>query len=122
MKKFLKSITIFSLSTIGIYILLIIVWGEIAPDILKKNMNYRIGSKGHMYSRIQELRETKNIDILFLGSSHSYRGFDTRIFSGNGYKSFNLGSSSQTHIQSNILLKRYIDQLIPKLVIYEVNP
>lgn len=75
-----------------------------------------------MYSRLQELKEVKNIDLLFLGSSHAYRGFDTRIFADSGYTSFNLGSSSQTPIQTKILVERYIDQLKPKLVIYEVYP
>jgi hypothetical protein len=64
----------------------------------------------------------KNVDILFCGSSHTYRGFDTRIFAAHGLTSFNLGSSGQTHIQTEVLLKRYLNQLSPKLIIYEVNP
>jgi hypothetical protein len=75
-----------------------------------------------MYSRINELKKTKDVDILFLGSSHAYRGFDTRIFKNSGYRSFNLGSSGQTPIQTNILLERYLDTLNPKLIIYEVFP
>lgn len=75
-----------------------------------------------MYSRISEIENYGDIDILFLGSSHAYRGFDTRIFLKNGYKSFNLGSSAQTPSQTKVLLKRYMESFNPELVIYEVYP
>jgi hypothetical protein len=91
-------------------------------DELKPNLNYRICSVGHMYSRIKEVKNTKNIDVLFLGSSHAYRGFDTRIFKSNSLSSFNLGSRAQTPIQTRVLLRRYINDLNPKLLIYEVYP
>lgn len=93
-----------------------------APSEYKPNLNYRIGSYGHLYTRLNEVKSVKNVDILFLGSSHAYRGFDTRIFKTNGYSSFNLGSSSQTPVQALILCKRYLEQLNPKLIIYEVYP
>lgn len=75
-----------------------------------------------MYSRIQNIKDLQNVDILFLGSSHTYRGFDTRIFREYGLSTFNLGSSAQTHIQTQILLKRHLDEINPKLIIYEVYP
>ncbi|MBS2098625.1 hypothetical protein [Carboxylicivirga linearis] len=39
-----------------------------------------------------------------------------------GYKVFNLGSSGQSPIQTEVLLNRYLDKLNPKLIIYEVSP
>ncbi|MFT4015877.1 MAG: hypothetical protein QM668_02845 [Agriterribacter sp.] len=60
------------------------------------------------------------IDVLFLGSSHAYRGFDPRNFPG--IKTFNLGSNSQTPIQTDLLLQRYLDKLKPQKIIYEVFP
>jgi hypothetical protein len=89
---------------------------------LKSNLYYRIGYYGHTFSRFSEVKNYKNVDILFLGSSHAYRGFDTRIFSDYGYKSFNLGSSNQTPAQTKVLLKRYLERLNPRLIIYEVYP
>ncbi len=120
--KFLKKILIFISFTIVVYAVLLILSGIFLPDVLTTNLNYRIGSNGHMFSRINEIDKHKNVDILFLGSSHTYRGFDTRIFNKNGLKSFNLGSSSQSPIQTNILLKRYLKKLNPKIVIYDVYP
>jgi len=75
-----------------------------------------------MYSRIHNIRNLKNVDILFLGSSHAYRGFDPRIFSGYGLRTFNLGSSAQSHLQTEVLLRRHLGEINPKLVIYEVYP
>jgi hypothetical protein len=49
------------------------------PPFVTKNLFYRIGSFGHMYSRINELKTIKDVDILIIGSSHAYQGFDTRI-------------------------------------------
>ncbi|MFB9054532.1 hypothetical protein ACFFVB_15690 [Formosa undariae] len=68
------------------------------------------------------MKTVNNVDILFLGSSHTYRGFDPRIFKEYGYSTFNLGSSSQTPIETNVLLDRYLDKLNPEMVIYEVYP
>ncbi len=72
--------------------------------------------------RLKEVKNVEELDILFLGSSHSYRGFDPRIFKKRNYKVFNLGSSAQTPIQTEILVKRYLKKLKPKLVVIEVYP
>lgn len=120
MQKFLLHILLFICSAIPIYILTIIIMGN--KDNSRHNLNYRIGSYGHMYSRLNEIDNYKDIDILFIGSSHSYRGFDPRIFSKAGYSSFNLGSSFQTPIQTNYLLKEYLSHLQPKIVVLEVFP
>ncbi|KJR40694.1 ABC transporter ATP-binding protein [Candidatus Magnetoovum chiemensis] len=123
MSKFIISLLKYILYLSIVYVILLIIWGELIPiGALKKNLNYRIGSYGHMFSRIQEIRYMKNLDILFLGSSHAYRGFDTRIFKNKGLNTFNLGSSAQTPIQTKVLLKRYLQLLNPKLIIYEVYP
>jgi hypothetical protein len=74
------------------------------------------------YTRFNEVNQIENVDILFLGSSHTYRGFDNRIFKEAGYSSFNLGSGSQTPQQTKILLDRYLENLNPKIVIFEVYP
>lgn len=120
MAKFIKSLLKFLLFSTLVYVVLIIIWGSFVPyGALKKNLNYALGAYGHMFTRVREAKTTKNIDILFLGSSHTYRGFDNRIFQEAGYSSFNLGSSSQSPLQTELLLKRYLDDLNPKLVIYE---
>ncbi|OEK01624.1 hypothetical protein BFP97_08900 [Roseivirga sp. 4D4] len=123
MDRFLKNFILF-LGFTGIgYCLILCVWSYLIPfDALKKNMNYRVGSYGHMHTRMKEVRQVKEIDVLILGSSHAYRGFDPRIFRESGIEIFNMGSSNQTPKQALSLLKTYIDRLNPQLVIYEVYP
>jgi hypothetical protein len=114
---------------------MVIIWAEFDRNsFIKKNMQYEltmsgpidstgtIDSYGHMFSRIKELKTFSDVDLLIIGSSQAYRGLDTRIFRSAGYNSFNLGSSNQTPLQSEVLLKRYLKELNPKEIIYVVYP
>ena len=84
------------------------------------NINFTQGGYGNNLDRFNEIENYSDIDILFLGSSHAYRGFDPRIFKQHGYSTFNLGSSSQPPYNSYFLLKQYVDILKPKTVLMEV--
>lgn len=122
MNLFIKKILKFSIFLAVAYLVYIVLWGLILPDFLKPNLNYRIGSYGNLNSRVKEINSFGDVDILVLGSSHAYRGFDPRIFKKNNIKMFNLGSSSQTPMQTEILVDRYLDKLNPKVVLFEVYP
>jgi hypothetical protein len=122
MHTFLKRLLLFFAFAITAYVLLLIFWGEVMPNIFKKNLNYSLGAYGHMHTRLNEIEKHKAVDILFIGSSHAYRGFDTRIAKEYGYESFNLGSSAQTPVQTKLLLEKYLDKIKPATVIYEVYP
>lgn len=116
-----KSI-LFALLSVSGYFVFILLWGLLVPNDLMKNLVYKRGGKGHMYSRMQEVKSVRNVDVLFIGSSLAARGFDPRVFEKHGLKTFNLGSGGQTPLQSEWLLNKYLDQLNPKVVIFEVNP
>src|SRR5690554_1099753 len=116
----IKKSLLFAAFILPTYLVLLLITANWAPAPIKRSINFHMGSYGHMHSRIKEVRETKQVDILFLGSSHAYRGFDTRLFEVEDWKVFNLGSSSQSHLQSQVLLQRYLPQLNPAVVIYEV--
>ncbi len=122
MKKLAKNISLFFVFSLILYAVYITAFAIFTPSFFTPNLKYRIGGPGHTYSRLLEAKKTRNVDVLFLGSSHTYRGFDTRMYEHVGIKSFNLGTSAQTPIQTEILLHRYLDSLHPKLVIYEVYP
>ena len=122
MKKFVANIFFFLLFTAVFYFIALFIWGGMAPSMLSPNLNYRIGSSGHMHTRLTEAKTYGDTDILILGSSHAYRAFDTRIFQKNGYKAFNLGSSNQTPTQAKVLLQRHLKDLTPETIIYEVYP
>ncbi len=122
MKVFFRNIILFVLCSSSVYFLLLVIIGEAGLSSFTKNLKYKIGSPGFMYTRVREVNKFKGIDVLFIGSSQTYRGFDVRIFNDSGYSCFNLGSSAQTPLQTELLLKRYIDTLKPKAIVFEVSP
>lgn len=119
---FIKKIVLFCCLVVAVYTGLIVVAGEYGTVYFNRNLFYPIGGNGHNFSRLREVANYSDVDILFLGSSHAYRGFDTRIFRAQGWSVFNLGSSNQTPLQTSFILDKYLSQLSPDLVIYEVNP
>lgn len=123
MKRYIKKIILFSIFTLILYgVMLTLINTRLFPQYLRPNIISNSRSIGHTYTRLQEVKRIGKVDVLFLGSSHTYSGFDTRIFDSGGYSCFNLGSSSQTHLQTKVLLNRYLNQLDPKLIIYEIYP
>ncbi len=122
MDRFIKRLSVFIVFASFSYLLLIFLSGILLPDFLKPNLKFKKGSNGHLFTRVNEVKEYKNVDILFLGSSHAYRGFDTEFFKKKGYSTFNLGSSAQTPTQTEVLLNRYLNDLNPKKIVFEIYP
>jgi hypothetical protein len=122
MNKFLINLFKFIALSISVYLVLLIFIGEFAPTFFIKNLAYKRGGIGFMDKRLDEANKKKDVDILFIGSSHAYRGYDPRIFAKQGYSSFNLGSSAQTPIETKFLLDKYATNLKPKLVIIDIYP
>lgn len=122
MKRFHLKVAVFAIVSIVLYVGMMLAFGyfdfDYSPNIKFSNK----GRPGFLFSRLRELDTTRNVDLLFLGSSHAYRGFDTRIFQENGYRCFNLGSSLQTPQQTELLVNRYLNQLNPKIVVFEIFP
>ncbi|GAA4785505.1 hypothetical protein GCM10023231_11760 [Olivibacter ginsenosidimutans] len=99
-----------------------IVTGSYVPRRYRPNLPFSLGSDGFSYSRFKQADTIRNADILILGSSHAYRGYDPRIFLKSGLKVMNLGSSAQTPIQTEYLINRYLNKINPKFVIVDVYP
>lgn len=122
MKRLILHLLFFALFLLPVLILVIGVAGWLAPKTFERNIQDKQGDVGHMNTRLKELETTGPVDILVTGSSHAYRGFDPRIFAKEGIRIFDLGSSAQTPIQTELLVKKYFARLKPKLVIIEVFP
>jgi len=122
MKKYFKELIRFSLVCIPGYFVLLILWGIIPYSHNGSNLKYKQGSYGHLNTRVKEISGFGEVDILFVGSSRIYRGFDPRIFENYGVRVFVLGSSGQTPVQSYILLKRYLKELNPGLIVFDLFP
>ncbi|MCH5256806.1 MAG: hypothetical protein J1D87_05905 [Lachnospiraceae bacterium] len=88
---------------IGAFILFIL-----AMVCVNEALHYILTDDINSYTRISmhELYEQKQIDALFLGSSHSYRSIDTALTDEIwGINTFNAGTSSQNPVDSYYLLK-----------------
>ncbi|MGE4289197.1 MAG: hypothetical protein AB7E36_10930 [Salinivirgaceae bacterium] len=122
MLKFLKNTALFTLSLPLFIVFFTILWGLLAPSFLTDNLNYKLGADSFFYNRIREANQNQDIDVLVLGASQAYRGFDPRVFSEQGISLFNLGSSNQTQVQTEALVNTYLSKLNPKVVLFVVNP
>ncbi|MCC7501225.1 MAG: hypothetical protein IT229_01765 [Flavobacteriales bacterium] len=74
---------------------------------------YRTGSYYHLkggiaYAKFKEFDHAAHYDVIVIGSSHAYRGYDPRVFAAHGLRMFNLGSSAQTPLNTYWLLKEYV--------------
>ena len=119
MKRFVLKIVLFVALFAIIYLPAVRLLGG-TP--LGGNISWVPNNYGHLHSRIGDIRNYHDVDVLFLGSSHCYRTFDTRIYDAAGIRAFNLGSSNQTPVQTLALLQRYLDSLNPGRVVFEVHP
>jgi len=122
LKHFFVNLVKFLLFAMFVYLILLFAWGFLIPEGYQKNLKFVLGGQGHLFTRLQDADTTRNVDILFLGTSHSYRGYDPRLFAEKGICIFNLGSSSQAPEVSKRLLKKYIGSMNPKLVVFDVFP
>ena len=120
MKRFLVKILGFILPLPVIWITLVYLYGSLVPTEFQKNLRYT-SAGGFTSSRFAEADTVRNVDVLVLGNSHAYRGFDPRIFSEHKKRLFNLGTSSQRAVQTRYLVEKYLDGIKPKMVIYEVS-
>lgn len=117
MKRFIKKILIFSFIVSLIYPFFIIGSAKIFGSN-QKNLKF-IPNRSWTKKTLEEADNYGDVNILFLGSSHAYRGFDIRLFKKFG-KSFNLGTTSQTPVQSYFLLKKYLNILKPEYIIIDI--
>jgi len=113
---------LFGLFSLVVYVILVIGAGRWLSQAWKTNLYYTMPGTLFTYTRLKDIDTTKNVDILILGTSHAYESYDTRIFLHHNWKAVNLGTTAQSFIQTQLLLKQYINQLKPKLVIFDVYP
>lgn len=81
--------------------------------------NYvEVGGQFQTLRRFREADARGHVDMVFLGASHTYRGFDPRLFR---HTSMNLGSTNQTPLNGYYIAMRYLPALSPRLVVLEVG-
>lgn len=76
------------------------------------------GGPGYSLARFREAAGRGPADVLMMGSSHAFYGFDPRYFERRGLSAFCLGSLSQTPMNSYYLFQDYAPRLQPKILVY----
>lgn len=122
MNKFLKRLLIFLGLMILLFPLVSLTLEKTKPNGFFLKLKDVRGETGFTWTRLREAEKTRDVDVLILGSSLAYRGIDTRAFDSLQIKVFNLGTSAQTPIETEYLVDKFIEQLNPKLVIWELSP
>lgn len=96
-------------------------------------INYSIGillentvgtSDLHAQIKWKEFYElpSNSLDLIFIGSSYSYRTFDPQVFDEKlGINSFNMGSPLQKPVENYYVLKETLKYQNPNLVILDIN-
>lgn len=82
--------------------------------------NYVPRKGGQELHAFRDYRRDSTYQVLVLGSSHAYRGYDPSIFTSEDLSCFNFGTSSQNSLVANHLLDHYIDIHPQQLVIIDV--
>ena len=121
MKKFILKVIKFALGFFFIYVIVLNIFQEIVPGPFKPNILYEAGDN-LVIRKIEESDTMSRIDVLILGSSHAYDSFNPLFFENEGLTAYNWGTSQQSHVQTSMILDKYLDRLEPGLVVYEVFP
>jgi len=110
---------LFASAYYGVYFFLFNV--SVGNKLLIQKMQEEVVIEKDVFGRtLKEFDRTKKYDVVFLGSSHCYRCFDPMLFQNEGLDSYNLGSSSQTPLNSYSLLKTLA--INTKTILLEVYP
>lgn len=75
---------------------------------------------GDTFRKFNDFDKEKKYDIILIGSSHAYRGYDPRIFRKESVNLFNLGTSAQSLLNTYYIAKQYITSINCKLVIVDI--
>lgn len=109
---------IFVLLYLGLFWLLCMVQVGGTPLIYRtsETLNWK---GGNSWRKFQEYDPAVRHDVVFIGSSHAYRGYDPGIFRQRGYNAFNLGTSAQSPMNSWYILKHHITRENTGLVLLD---
>ena len=123
MKEILKHTFLFLITLVVVYLLVFSVLFFIKPGgipYIYRATQGNISNGGGTWIKFQKFDKKTKWDIIVLGSSHAYRGYDPEIFKEHGYKMYNLGTSNQHMLCTYEIAKNYINKDNCKMVILDM--
>lgn len=92
-----------------------------SPLLFHTNEFYHLKG-GDTFEKYQSFDKSKKHDVLFVGSSRAYRGYDPELFNKEGLVAWNLGTSAQTIRNSRIIIEHYVNSDNCKLLVLDLYP
>lgn len=74
---------------------------------------------GNSYQKFSEFDPQDRYDLVFIGSSHAYRGYDPALFEQRGHHAFNLGTSAQSPMNSYHIIASLLDSANCGLLLFD---
>lgn len=116
MKRFIIKLLVLSI----LILLTIDLIGRLDNNLYKKKYI------DHNISRIKAFNKINNLsklDLLFIGSSHTYAGINTKLFDSAGYNSYSIGTNTASSSFISLLWKDCIENSPPpKAIVLDINP
>jgi len=84
--------------------------------------DYAAPNGGHTYHASLDWNDTVHFDVVVLGASRAQRGYSTVLFDSLGVKMFNMGTPSQSLLNSRILLEKHVQSKNVKEIWLDVVP
>jgi len=120
MKIFLTRFFLFLLLIPIVWVLGLLLYVKVIPGFMQTNVRVSF-YRNFNANTFREIDTTQNVDILIAGPSSGFRSFDPRIFLASGVKTFIMGSSAQSPVQTEYLVNKYLDQIKPKIFVYVID-
>jgi len=123
MKRIITTSLVFLLLSMVFYSLLVVLLNAVEISGRKAiawAIPYVPRKGGQEMQMFRDFENRGPMDVLVLGSSHAYRGYDPREFEKYGVHLFNMGTSSQHPMASYVLIDDFVTPRSTSLVILDV--
>lgn len=123
MKKLLLNGLVFCAVTVVVYLALFALLFFVRPSgipLVYRATQGNLSEGGGTWLKLHQFDKNKKWDVIVLGSSHAYRGYDPTVFSKHGLELYNLGTSNQHMMCTYYIAKNNLTPQNCKLVIVDI--
>ena len=123
MMALLKKSFLFIVTSLVVYLLLfafLFYFHIDGTSLLYRATTGFVMKGGGTYLKTHQFNTNEMHDVVIVGSSHAYRGYNPAIFNEYGYNAFNLGTSDQKMMCTFYLTKNYINHRNCKILLLDL--
>lgn len=123
MKKLIGNTLTFCAALLTVYLVLFAALFYIMPSglpFIYRATQGNVLRGGGTWHKLKNFDTNKQWDVIVLGSSHAYRGYDPAVFQHRGLNMYNLGTSNQNMMCTYYLAVNRIKKSNCKLIVLDV--